>query len=111
MPKIPTRCGPGDIVKAAFGKPKERRKAVAMGCGCSMSQTDLKALPKPDLVWDAGKPASKRRKGLEKTAVKRGCRQVLWNLSLTHHTAADVKARAAARADALWLQRRNICKK
>jgi len=110
MPKIPTRCGPGDIVKAAFGRPKERRKAVAMGCGCGMHQSEARPLPKPDLSWDAKKATPKRRKGLEKEA-KGGCRRVLWNLSLVYHLAPDERTRAAARSDALWLQKRKVCRK
>ena len=108
--KVPTRCGPGDIMRATFGTKQEKKKAVAMGCGCQMSELKPMEPDKKDLHgWEAKKPESKRRKKLEKAVGKRGCRPVLWSLTMTYMSAKDEKTRAAAKSDAFWLQQQGAC--
>jgi hypothetical protein len=110
--KVPARCGPGDILRGAFGTKKEKRKSAAMGCGCQMSETPgtFHKLDKKDLGgWEAKKSESKRRKKLEKAVKKHGCRSVLWGLSMAFMAAKDEKTKSAARSDAFWLQHQESC--
>ncbi len=110
--KVPARCGPGDILRGAFGTKKEKKKAAAMGCGCQMSEP-LKGFQQPDKNdlggWEAKKADSKRRKSLGKAAKKRGCREVLWSLSVMSVAAKDTKTKEAARSDAFWLRNQKVC--
>jgi hypothetical protein len=111
MPKtIPTKCGPGNILKAAKNRKKDRKKKQLEMC-CSAGK-EISVGVETLHGWSPEQDFEKRKEAIRKLTKEHGCERVMNDLQLAAVEGdPGSKLRTIGLADARWTKLQPECRK